>query len=116
MIPGALVGAIPFAGRDSPYVCIGLMTASFAFNGAITHTVFANIHDLSPNNSASLLAVANSISTTTGFIAPLVATYFTEHNVSSARAVTQSLVWVDGNGDDHLMKLSFSSGVCTEYH
>lgn len=59
------------------------MALSFGLNGAVTQTAFANIHDLTPNYAASVLSIANFFGGTSGFVTPLVVTYFTKDNVSA---------------------------------
>lgn len=81
ILPGVLLAALPFAGTNA-YVCVALMTLSFGLNGAVTQTAFANIHDLTPNYAASVLSIANFFGGTSGFVTPLVVTYFTKDNVS----------------------------------
>lgn len=78
-----MLAALPFVGTNA-YVCVALIALSFGFNGAVTQTAFANIHDLTPNYAASVLSIANCVGGTSGFVTPLVVTYFTKDNVSSS--------------------------------
>lgn len=86
ILPGLLLAAMPFAGAN-PYVAVALMTASFGLNGAVTQTAFANIHDLTPNYAASVLSISNFFGGTSGFVTPLVVTYFTKDNVRTAAGI-----------------------------
>lgn len=86
VVPALLLLAIPFwADAERPYTVIALMTASFAFNGAVTMTSQSNFHDVAPKCAATVLAVVNSISSTSGFISPLVVAYFTNERVRTMR-------------------------------
>lgn len=82
IIPGLLLIAIVYIG-DHPYACVALVTASLGFNGAATQTNLQNPHDLAPNLAGTIYSIVNFIGLTTGFITPLVTTYFTQEQVNS---------------------------------
>lgn len=66
---------------NNPYACVAIMTASLGLNGAATLTNLQNSQDLAPNFAGTLYAIINFIGTTSGFLSPLVVTYFTKENV-----------------------------------
>lgn len=84
LLPGLLVCCIPLLAGSGAWAAVALLTASFGLNGGTVMTVMGNIHDLAPNFSSSILAVMNTVATTSGFIVPMVVTYFTEENVIMA--------------------------------
>lgn len=57
------------------------MSLAMAFNGASVVTTLQNTQDLSPNYTATLFGIMNSVGTTAGFITPMVVAYFTRDNV-----------------------------------
>jgi len=59
-----------------------LITLSLGFNGAATITSSQNPQDLAPNFAGSVFGLANFIATMSGFISPLVVSYFTRERVS----------------------------------
>lgn len=81
LLPGVLLCCIPLLASSGAWVSVALLTVSFGLNGGTVMTVFGSIHDLSPNFSSSILSVANTVALTSGFIVPMVVTYFTAENV-----------------------------------
>lgn len=81
IIPGLLLFGFCFVDKN-PYVCITLITLSLGFNGASTMTSSQNPQDLAPNYAGSVFGLANFFATTSGFISPLVVSYFTREKVS----------------------------------
>ncbi|CRL07878.1 CLUMA_CG020970, isoform A [Clunio marinus] len=77
IIPGLLLFGFCFVGQN-PYVCIMLMTLSLGFNGASTMTSAQNPQDLAPNFAATIFGFVNFFATMSGFISPLVVSYFTQ--------------------------------------
>lgn len=71
---------LAYVGED-PYICIMIMTISFAFNGAETATNFQNFQDLAPNFAGTLQGIINGVGTTPGFFSPLIVASFTKENV-----------------------------------
>jgi MFS transporter, ACS family, solute carrier family 17 (sodium-dependent inorganic phosphate cotransporter), other len=67
-----------------PMVSIALLTLSLGFNGAATITSGQNAQDLAPNFAGSLFGITNFVATMSGFISPLVVSYFTREQVSEA--------------------------------
>lgn len=66
---------------NNPYVCIALITLSLGFNGAATMTSCQNPQDLAPNFAASVYGFSNFFATMSGFISPMVVSYFTHEKV-----------------------------------
>lgn len=67
--------------EKNPYVCITLITLSLGMNGAATMTSCQNPQDLAPNYAASVYGVSNFLATMSGFISPMVVSYFTSEKV-----------------------------------
>lgn len=67
---------------NGPYYCVLLMGLSMAFNGASVLTTMQNSQDLSPNYTASIYGIINTIGTMPGFMTPMVVAYFTRDNVT----------------------------------
>lgn len=85
ILPGLFLIALNYV-NTKPYWCVAFMTISMGLNGAAVLTCMQNSHDLSPNYSASIYGIMNAFGTTTGFVAPLVAGYFTRENVNKIRS------------------------------
>jgi MFS transporter, ACS family, solute carrier family 17 (sodium-dependent inorganic phosphate cotransporter), other len=68
--------------ENSPEACITLITLSLGFAGASTLTSAQNPQDLAPNFAGSVFGFTNFFATCSGFISPLVVSYFTRENVS----------------------------------
>jgi MFS transporter, ACS family, solute carrier family 17 (sodium-dependent inorganic phosphate cotransporter), other len=81
IIPGLFLFGFCFV-EKSPYVCIALITLSLGFNGAAVMTSAQNPQDLAPNYAASVFGLTNFFATSSGFISPLVVSYFTREKVS----------------------------------
>lgn len=81
IIPGILLISFCFVEKN-PFVCIALITLSLGFNGASTMTSSQNPQDLAPNFAASVFGFTNFFATSSGFISPLVVSYFTSEKVS----------------------------------
>lgn len=80
IIPGLFLFGFCFVDQN-PYVCIALITLSLGFNGAATITSGQNAQDLAPNFAASVFGIANFFATMSGFISPMVVSYFTHEKV-----------------------------------
>lgn len=80
IIPGILLFGFCFI-ENSPRMCIFLITLSLGFNGAATMTSSQNPQDLAPNFAASVFGIVNFFATTSGFLSPLVVSYFTREKV-----------------------------------
>lgn len=52
------------------------------FNGASVLTTMQNSQDLSPNYTATIFGIINTIGTIPGFLTPMVVVYFTRENVT----------------------------------
>lgn len=80
IIPGIFLLAIPLV---SPYPmwCVAMITLSFAFNGAITMSGYQNVHELAPNYTSTIMSIIVTISTTSGYMSPMVVAYFTREKV-----------------------------------
>lgn len=78
--PGLLLVALTYL-STSPYMCVAVMALAYGFNGAVTQTSLSNSQDLSPNYSAFVLCIANTIGGLSGFVIPLVVAFFTKDNV-----------------------------------
>lgn len=81
IIPGILLIAINYV-NTNPYYCVILLSLQSAFNGASILTTMLNCQDLSPNYSATIFGIGNSVGTITGFLAPMVVANFTKDNVN----------------------------------
>lgn len=81
IIPGLFLFGFCFVDKN-PAVCIALITLSLGFNGASTMTSSQNPQDLAPNFAGSVFGITNFFATTSGFISPLVVSYFTREKVS----------------------------------
>lgn len=66
---------------SSAYVCVALITLSLGFNGASTMTNLQNAQDLAPNYAGTVYGIINFVGATSGFITPLVVSYFTAEKV-----------------------------------
>lgn len=109
-------------GASKPYVCIALLSLAFGFNGTVTQTVFANIHDIAPNYSATVLALANTVGTMGGLFAPLAVQYYTSERstieewrmvfgITAAMFIVPAAVFVVmGSGE----LLPWNAGECAE--
>lgn len=82
VIPGLLLLAIPLVGAY-PLWCVALITLSFAFNGGISLSGYQNVHELAPNYTSTMMSMIVTISTTTGYISPVVVAYFTREKVQN---------------------------------
>lgn len=82
------VVAVTASAEQRPYLCVGLLCLSYAFNGAVTQTAQTNYHDLTPAFAASAMAIVSTISSTSGFMSPLVVAYFTSERVSFCSGCT----------------------------
>lgn len=80
IIPGILLFGFCYI-ENSPRMCILLITLSLGFNGAATMTSSQNPQDLAPNFAASVFGLVNFFATTSGFLSPLVVSYFTREKV-----------------------------------
>lgn len=69
--------------ENNPYVCVALITLSLGFNGAAILTSGQNPQDLAPNFAASVYGLSNFFATMSGFISPMVVSYFTSEKVRS---------------------------------
>lgn len=82
MIPGILLATLSYVGTiSSPYVCVALITLSLGFNGTSTMTNLQNAQDLAPNYAGSVYGIVNFVAATSGFLTPLVVSYFTAEKV-----------------------------------
>lgn len=82
VIPGLLLVALCYVGSiSSGYVCVTLITLSLGFNGASTMTNLQNPQDLAPNYAGSVYGIVNFVGITSGFITPLIVSYFTAEKV-----------------------------------
>lgn len=78
IIPGCLLFALPYlAGGDRPYVSIAVLCAAFGFNGAVSQSVMANVHDIAPNYASTVLSLANAIGVAGGFLSPILIAHWT---------------------------------------
>lgn len=78
IIPGCLLFALPYlAGDDRPYVCIALLCVAFGFNGAVSQSVMANVHDIAPNYASTVLSLCNAIGVAGGFMSPILIAHWT---------------------------------------
>lgn len=80
IIPGLFLIGLPYVASE-PYLCVAFMTLSMSFNGAVAQSTLSNFHDLSPNFAPSLLSLINGVGISSGFLSPLVVTYFTAERV-----------------------------------
>lgn len=80
VVPGIFLICITYV-SDWPYLCVAFITLSLGMNGVATVTDLQNSQDLAPNYAAVLYSIINAISVTTGFITPLIVTYFTQERV-----------------------------------
>jgi ACS family sodium-dependent inorganic phosphate cotransporter len=62
-------------------MCILLMTLALGFNGASSLTSTANVQDLSPVFAGSAFGIINFFATMSGFLSPMVVSFFTRHQV-----------------------------------
>ncbi|KAG4074091.1 hypothetical protein HA402_014296 [Bradysia odoriphaga] len=84
VIPGLLLLTLSYAGSmSSGFVCVSLITLSLGFNGATTVTNLQNSQDLAPNYAGTLYGMINFVGGTTGFITPVVVSYFTAEQSTS---------------------------------
>lgn len=84
VIPGILLLTLSYIGsRSSPYVCVALISLSLGFNGASTMTNLQNPQDLAPNYAGTIYGIVNFVGTTSGFITPLIVSYFTAEKVKN---------------------------------
>ncbi|KAG4073851.1 hypothetical protein HA402_014056 [Bradysia odoriphaga] len=83
IIPGLLLVTLSYVGSASVYLCVAIITLSLGFNGASTMTNLQNPQDLAPNYAGSLYGVVNGIGITSGFITPLIVSYFTAEQSTS---------------------------------
>jgi MFS transporter, ACS family, solute carrier family 17 (sodium-dependent inorganic phosphate cotransporter), other len=79
-MPGLLLFGFCIEGLH-PYTCIALLTLSLGFNGAATMTSSQNPQEIAPNYAGSVFGLSNFFASTSGFISPLVVTYFTQEQV-----------------------------------
>lgn len=105
VVPGLLLISISYIG-DYPYICVAIITASLGSNGASTITNLQNSQDLAPNFAGLLYSIINCVSTSSGYISPLLVSYITqtgvryrrtEHSLSSllcfsALSITQNTI------------------------
>lgn len=80
VIPGLLFISLSYV-REDGIVIIVVISLAFAFNGAASLTNMQNPQDLAPNHAAIIYAIANCIATSSGFLTPVVATYFVTDSV-----------------------------------
>lgn len=81
VLPGLFLVGIVYVSAE-PLMCVAFMTLSYGFNGAVTMTGYLNAHDLAPNYATTLYSIMNGVSSTGGFISPMVVAYFTRERVS----------------------------------
>lgn len=78
IIPGLLLFALPYlADGDRPYVSIALLCVAFGFNGAVSQSVMANVHDIAPNYASTVLSLCNAIGVAGGFLSPILIAHWT---------------------------------------
>jgi MFS family permease len=73
------VAAIGYT-TDSWILCISIMTIGIGFKGASYMGHLGAVYDISPTYSGTVCGFVNMAGNLTGFITPLVAAAFTEHN------------------------------------
>lgn len=90
IIPGLFLFGFCFI-ENNPHACITLITLSLGFNGAAVMTSGQNPQDLAPNFAASVFGLTNFFATMSGFLSPLVVSYFTRDDQVSKSFNTQKL-------------------------
>lgn len=80
VIPGLFLIALPYVSYD-PYLCVAFISISMGFNGSVSQSAFSNFHDLTPTFAPSLLSLINGVAISSGFLSPLLVTYFTSERV-----------------------------------
>lgn len=76
-----LLAIIDFGPYAAPW-CVLLIMISTMLNGATFVTSGQLGQDLAPNFAGSLCAICNTISSTSGFLAPMLIAYVTRQSVS----------------------------------
>lgn len=54
-----------------------MLSAAFGFNGSVTQSVFANVHDIAPNYASTVLSLANAVGVASGFLSPILIAHLT---------------------------------------
>lgn len=80
IIPGLFLIGLPYVSFE-PYLCVAFISFAMGFNGAQAQSTFSNFHDLTPNFATSIMTLINGIGITSGFVSPLVVTFFTSERV-----------------------------------
>lgn len=80
IIPGIILFGFCFIEND-PQMCILLITVALGLNGAATLTSAANAQDLSPIYAGSAFGIINFFATMSGFLSPMVVSFFTRYQV-----------------------------------
>ena len=80
IIPGILLILISYIGLK-PTIFITILIISFGLNGSVTIACTPNFHDISPNYAGFLYGIIDFVGLTSGFLAPLLAAFFTESGV-----------------------------------
>uniref|UniRef100_A0A1B0CFZ1 Putative sodium-dependent phosphate transporter n=1 Tax=Lutzomyia longipalpis TaxID=7200 RepID=A0A1B0CFZ1_LUTLO len=81
ILPGIFLASLCFI-RDA-YACLAIIVLALSSNGSSCLTNMQNSLDLAPRFSSILFAIMNAIGTSSGFISPVLVTYFTEDGVST---------------------------------
>lgn len=91
---------------SSNFWCITLITLSIGFSGSVTMTNMQNPIDLSPNYCGTIFGFLNFVSSTSGFLTPLVTAHFTEEKVKQ-----MDLKLVDQLTNQNLYRVHLKSGI-----
>lgn len=79
MVPGLLMIVQAIWGKNAP-LSITVFTASLFFNGAVTAGYLSNALDIAPNFSGTIFGLANTLSSTGGWLSTKLVAIFTEGN------------------------------------
>ena len=91
-VPGITVAVLGYT-TNSWILCISVLSIGIGFGSASYMGHLAAVYDISPTYSGTVYGFVNMVGNTTGFITPLVASYFTEndpHDVTGWR----NLFWL----------------------
>lgn len=79
VIPGCFMVIQALFGND-PILSVTIFTCSLFFNGAVTGGYLANVLDIAPNFSGTIMGMANTLSSFGGFLSTFMVAALTNQN------------------------------------